>query len=312
MAGGANKRFIAEKEQFLKANLIEVAVSDNELINVAQGNVNASKALAMNTGRIANQGQAIVTPTHVKAAGVYDFDLIKDAHKAEIDLNGRRTQIPIYKLKAWGTKDRDRKIVAPGVVQYKKPTYAHTLSAFWLPWSSGSSWSVQLGPQADYFFTATMDGCSLAISSGPTPIVTHSNYKSTQNPNVASEGLTRYRIQQQHQAHGADVQRSLMKSQYVASPNQKTRGINYMVTVIGFRNSVSNTLVVLLAAAQGDPRRRHTRHAHPNPDDGQAGADRLTNAYPDAAKGQRPDASSPPTNTPRATGFPQSIARCAY
>lgn len=241
MAGGANKQFMAEKEKFLKANLIDIDVSANELITVSTLNVDPTKAAIMTTGRLANQGAAVPVPAATKAAGIYDFDLIKDHTTAEITLNGRPTQIPIYKLKAWGNKVRDRKVLASGAVEYKKPKYAHTLSAFWLPWSSDASWSVQLGAQADYFFTATMDGCSLAISSGASPIVTHANYKSTQNANVASEGLTRHRINQQHTALGTDVQRTLMKSQYVASANQKTRGINHMVTVIGFRNPTANT-----------------------------------------------------------------------
>ncbi|MFA6262784.1 MAG: hypothetical protein WC760_15095, partial [Bacteroidia bacterium] len=231
---------MAEKEAFLRANLIEVDVISNQLITVATNNVNPAKAAIMTTGRLPNQGAAVPVPAAVKAAGIYDFDLIKNNTTAEITLNGRPTQIPIYKLKPWGTKARDNKVV-PGGVEYKKPKYAHTLSAFWLPWSSDSSWSVQLGAQADYFFTETMDGCSLAISSGASPIVTHANYKSTQNVNVASEGLTRHRINQQHAALGTDVQRTLMKSQYVASANQKNRGINHMVTVIGFRNPTANT-----------------------------------------------------------------------
>ena len=90
-------------------------------------------------------------------------------------------------------------------------------------------------------FTATMDGCSLAISSGPTPIVTHSNYKSTQNPNVASEGLTKYKIDQQHAALGVDVDKTFMKGEYVASPKQKKKGINLMVTVVGFRDPAANS-----------------------------------------------------------------------
>jgi hypothetical protein len=241
MAGGANKLFLKQPEQFLKANLIEINVSDQELLNVAAHHVDPAKAAIAPTGRLANQGQAAAVPAALKAAGIYDFDLIKSPTTAEVPVNGVTTQLPMYKLEAWGRKARDQKLLRTGGVQFKTPWFAHPIRAFWLPWSSNSSWSAQLGPQADFFFTPTMDGCSLAISSGATPIVTHSNYKSTQNANVASQGLTKYRIQQQHTALGVDVQRTLLKGQYAASANQKTRGINQLVTVVGIRNTISNT-----------------------------------------------------------------------
>lgn len=241
MAGGANKLFLEQREQFLKANLIEVHVIDQQLVTVAANNVDASKAAIAPTGRLANQGAAAAVPTATRAAGIYDFDLAKLPTKAEVEINGHTTEMPVYKLEAWGLKARDQQLLPGGGVQYKKPKYAHPIQAFWVPWTSNASWSVQLGPQADYFFTATMDGCSLAISSGATPTVTHSNYKSTQNPNAASEGLTKYRIQQQHTALGVDVQRTLMKGQYTASANQKKRGINQLVTVVGFRNTLANS-----------------------------------------------------------------------
>jgi hypothetical protein len=244
MAGGANKLFLKQPEQFLKANLIAINVSDQELLKVAARNADPAKAVIAPTGRLANQGLAAAVPATLKAAGIYDFDLIKSPTTAEVVVNGVATQIPMYKLEAWGRKTRDQKLLRPGdlqSVQYKKPWFAHPIRAFWLPWSSDSSWSAQLGPQADFFFTPTMDGCSLAISSGAAPVVTHSNYKSTQNANVASEGLTKYRIQQQHAALGVDVQRALLKGQYAASANQKTRGINQLVTVVGIRNTTANT-----------------------------------------------------------------------
>lgn len=240
MAGGANKRFMREKERFLMANLIEADVADSELIRASSGNVDTRKAVAMKTGRLPNQGAATGVSDQLKAAGIYDFDLVDDNRYAEERSPAGTSRIPVYKLKPWGYKAGDHKVRAHGV-EYKHTAFQHTLAAFWLPWSSNSSWSVQLGPQADYFFTATMDGCSLAISSGIAPIVTHSNYKSTQRAGVASEGLTRRRIEQQHQALHTDIAKTLMKGRYAASASQKNRGINQQVTVVGFRNPVSNT-----------------------------------------------------------------------
>jgi len=242
MAGGANKKFLDERERFLRANLIEVQVNDQELTKVAADHVDATKAVRAQIGRQPNQGQAVGVDVATKAAGIYDFDLEKLPTKAEVQFGARTTRVPMYALKAWGSKKRDQQLQVTGdkfAVKYKKPKHAHTLSAYWLPWSENSSWSVQLGADADFFFTATMDGCSLAISSGATPIVTHANYKSPDNPGVASEELTRERIDQQHAALGVDVSRTLMKSRYAARAVLKERGINKMVTVVGFRNTAT-------------------------------------------------------------------------
>lgn len=241
MAGGANQLFLDEKEQFLKANLIEVNVAARMLITVARFNVDATKAPLASAGRLGRTGLARQISTDDKAAGVFDFDLVKSPTKAQLIKNGRQTEVPMYQLKAWGDKVRDRTAKPDGTVEYRKPKHAHPITAYWVPWNPNSCYSARLGTQADFFFTAAMDGCSLAISSGASPVVTHANYKSKTRPDVASESRTMRHIQQRHADLGVDVAVSLRKSQYVASSAQKQQGINKLVTVVGFRDPVTNS-----------------------------------------------------------------------
>jgi hypothetical protein len=252
MADGANRAFRKAGRKFLKDNIIEVDVMVSELIKVADNHTDANKALLAARGRVLNLKGSVVEPNlpvnPTVAAGIYDFDLVKSPRKGERPNTtlgiAHTTSVPVYNLKAWGTKQRDQ-IVTPHAtgftVQYQTPVKAHPISAYWVPWSSGSCWSVRLGNDADYFFTPTMDGCSLAISSGASPVVTHGNYKSARDPNLASQARTVRRINQQHTALGTDVNRTLLKSAYVATPQQKAAGLNHLVTVVGFRDRATST-----------------------------------------------------------------------
>jgi hypothetical protein len=240
MAGGANKKFKDLKEIFLRANLIDVMVSDTALIQVAEGNKSAKRVAAASTGRLANQGEAVNYSAKGRAAGIYQFDLQKSARTAQAKVNTVLVDMPLYELKAYGSRQGQFKDKTGGTTVYMTSKDSHPISAFWLPWSENSSWSVQLGPQADYFFTATMDGCSLAISSGATPVVTHANYKCKINPNVTVEGRTLRKIGKQHQTLGVDVDRELRRDTYTASAAKKLAGTNFQVTVIGFRDTKAN------------------------------------------------------------------------
>src|SRR5262249_37244124 len=151
-------------------------------------------------------------------AGIYDFDLIRSPNQAQVENSflgiKYMSTVPVYQLKEWGTKLRDQIVTPTGpttfTVQYQAPQRPHPISAYWVPWSSGSCWSVQLGNAADYFFTPTMDGCCLSISGGVSPIVTHANYKNTLNPTVADESLTMSKIRGHHHITlGGNVNRSL-------------------------------------------------------------------------------------------------------
>jgi hypothetical protein len=51
------------------------------------------------------------------------------------------------------------------------------LRAYYLPWQSNNSYSMTLGAQADFFFTAPMNGCAFFVTGDrQTPTVYHSNY----------------------------------------------------------------------------------------------------------------------------------------
>jgi hypothetical protein len=61
---------------------------------------------------------------------------------------------------------------------------SHTISAYWLPFKENKRRTIRLDNQANYFFTATLTGCSLVIGSGANPFVSHINYQ------TGAEGAT--------------------------------------------------------------------------------------------------------------------------
>jgi hypothetical protein len=241
MAGGANKKFMEDKTSFLRSNVIEVDVTDGNLMYVADRHSDPKKAELAKVGRVENAGGGKDVKASVKTAGVFDFDLIKSGRKAELVENGVTVNVPHYLLKEWGTKARDGKVV-DGKHVFKTPMFAHAIRAYWVPWSKDSAWSVQLGDAADYFFTATMDGCSLAISSGNAPIVTHGNYRFLHDEGRVSTARTLTEMASHHVTTlNTDVGAILGKHQYAATHAEKTQGTNYLVTVVGFRDTIRNT-----------------------------------------------------------------------
>ena len=53
------------------------------------------------------------------------------------------------------------------------PMASHAFNAYYLPYQEKAKPSVQLGTDADYFFTAAITGCRLIIGGGGLPVVTH-------------------------------------------------------------------------------------------------------------------------------------------
>ncbi len=50
----------------------------------------------------------------------------------------------------------------------KNPTRrSHRIRAYWLPWQPNGTSTIQLGDQADYFFTSQLAGCQIRIVPGP-------------------------------------------------------------------------------------------------------------------------------------------------
>ncbi len=236
MAGGANKKFMDEPQTFIQNNIIDVKVIGGDLLKVAAAHKDPKKATLAQTGRIGNLDVA----DNSQAAGVYDFDLVKAAQMANLVVGSDERQVPVYELRQWGHAASHQKLsidkaTQTFTTQYKAGLLSHPIRAYWVPWSSGSCWSVQLGDAADYFFTPTMDGCSLAISSDADPVVTHGNYKSLTDPTKADEALTLQKIDQHHGALHSDRAKTLKKTDYTATDTMKLAGKNFLVTVVGLR-----------------------------------------------------------------------------
>jgi hypothetical protein len=54
-----------------------------------------------------------------------------------------------------------------------KNVASHAFKAYYLPWIGKETPSLQLGTEADYFFTAAITGCRLIIGAGTLPRITH-------------------------------------------------------------------------------------------------------------------------------------------
>jgi hypothetical protein len=246
MAGGANKQFLDEKSDFLKHNIIEVNVTAAKLSEIADNHNDVAKGFFARQGRLTNRD---VDRANFYS-GVYDFDLIKTVKKAKVRASTVGIQhwssVTVYELKEWGSKTRDQKILnnpdGTFKVRYEVPKGAHPIRAYWVPWSSNTAWSVRLGDDADFFFTPTMDGCSLAISSGASPTVTHGNYKGLVNVAIADQARTLQQMTDHHtNTLGTDVNRTLLKDTYAATAQEKEAGTNKLVTVVGFRDRIAGT-----------------------------------------------------------------------
>src|SRR6266481_3390474 len=50
---------------------------------------------------------------------------------------------------------------------------SNRIRAYWLPWRAAGESHIQLGNEADYFFTSALGGCRIQIGAGPNPLVMH-------------------------------------------------------------------------------------------------------------------------------------------
>lgn len=242
MANGANRRFMANPKDFIRNHIIDVQVSPARLTDIAKHHQDAQRAVRAKRGRLAPIGEAL---TDGRKAGIFDFDLSKTkdfkASRETRTLGIRGTKnVTVYQLKEWGIKERDQEIVKNDddnsfTVQYKVPAKARPIRAYWVPWNSNAAWSVRLGNEADYFFTPTMDGCTLAIGTGANPVITHGNYKQANDQTRVSQQRTENEIERQHALQNSGIGRWLRKDAYAASHEEKLEGINNVVTVIGIR-----------------------------------------------------------------------------
>ena len=227
---GANKAFMEEKERFLEKNLL-----------VIQGN------LQDQIFSWAQMNNALTSPKQVTEAhfsGVWEFDLVKSNEFHEATAKGSGKKVNVYEVRLLNrvdnveTKERDAfgKTIKKGVTRKVTSSTTH-LAAYYCPWSGDNAWSVQLDDDADYFFTATLNGCSMAVEGGARPKVTHLNYVDATSKidqhRIANEITLRY--------PGA-VPRVLKKDDYTNTAKKTAaldRGdqLDYRATVVGFRKS---------------------------------------------------------------------------
>ncbi len=99
---------------------------------------------------------------------VHDFDLRKIG-----DIMNQGNAAKAYELRKLtetigsGKATKARKITGS----------TNEIQAYFLPWGRGSTFRGQLGVNADYFFTPTLNGCTFAhTGAGPNPSVAHSNF----------------------------------------------------------------------------------------------------------------------------------------
>ncbi len=143
MAGGANKAFLANIQNFLANNIIIIDLQENVKLTGLTVGANSVKYVS---------GVCLTV------------DLVRDTNNEGRKTNG--TLIPVYRV-----------IRATGL-----PSVAsHRFKAYYLPFRSNDVRTMNLNPtnhggkDAKVFFTDTMNGCSFACGPGANPKVGHFN-----------------------------------------------------------------------------------------------------------------------------------------
>lgn len=209
MAGGANKSFIEQGPQFLSKHVI---ISPNPQAYLA------AKATPYN-----------IPADKIAMAGIYAFDLQPYTGQRFFDTNGKK--VPVYKLYLLEQRS---------TLTGKAPTSStHAIRAFYLPWDNGRAWTVQLDARADFFFTPTLDGCSVVAESGPDPRVSHINLQNAAQTQVDPQAIDR-EIARIYGVNAKPTLRALEKDDY-SDEQQKQQGTQFTVTVVGFRDKTTNT-----------------------------------------------------------------------
>jgi hypothetical protein len=213
MSSGANKKFISQREQFLRENVVIVR-------NPQQ--------------HIATIGGAL--------DGIHEFDLIENTSLDFKDATGN--PVKAYTLQLFATRKGLDITVGVGSSGFKDPgkgLHTHVIKAYYLAWDNGRHYETQLGDKADFMFTPTLDGCSFVVGSGANPKVSHLNYQN------ASQRIDQQEIKRRIQTEAFPTENyqslTVLKQKHY-NPNsdaEKLAGKNTELTVAGFRNPKSNT-----------------------------------------------------------------------
>jgi len=234
---GANKSFMQLKHRFLEQNLI---VMQSNLQDQIFGWAQLNNALTKPTD---------VTEAHFGT--VWEFDLVEVPHLFDSfraygqNPNGKAPKV--YELRLMNrvdnvpTKERDAndKIIVKGVTR-KVGKHTHKLTGFYCPWSGDRVWSVDLDDRADFFFTATLNGCTVAVEGAVDPKVSHANYIDPTNQQIDQTTIDT-EIGRRHAATDprvgkADYTNVAKKTRRLA----KGKVLDYLATVIGFRDPATN------------------------------------------------------------------------
>jgi hypothetical protein len=239
---GANKSFIDDPERFAARNVIL-----------------SPKIQTYLTGKWINEGVDNAT-IQTRLPGVYDFDLLP--YEAENFFDGTNKRVKAYLLSliemrplatvksslADSIKDSrslsDLKTAftvknrSLDMSKHKVTAKTTRIRAFYVPWDNNRTWTMQLDDSADFCFTPTLDGCSVVVGSGTNPTISHLNYQHVQNgQTVVDQGKIDREI---FKTFGLGTRKALRKDDY-SDDAQKRLGTNFYVTVIGIRDTTSNT-----------------------------------------------------------------------
>jgi hypothetical protein len=209
MSGGANQSFLELREQFLAQNIL--------IVTNPQAWLTGANAVA----------------PEATSPDVWDFDLVHDPGSKFVDDQGKA--VKTYKVQLMAT----RKGVTAGVLADpktgKRTRHVH---AYYLRWDNNRHYQTQLGDDADFMFTPTLDGCSFVIGSGPSPMVAHLNYQG--GDGRIDQGRIDTEIGNLYPGPGPQTQLKL--ADY--SPNshaEKLTGKTTELSVVGFRDPVART-----------------------------------------------------------------------
>jgi hypothetical protein len=141
---GANQRFMAGKTNWLASHLIVYSVTQ----------------AGSDTRNPFRQALGSVNTT----LPIHQFDLRKIG---DIINNGGAA-------KAYELRELNEQV---GNTARNVTGSTHPINAYFLPWGDGSTFSGQLGINAEYFFTPTLNGCTFAHEgNGPNVSVAHANF----------------------------------------------------------------------------------------------------------------------------------------
>jgi len=156
----------------------------------------------------------VMTPPTGSPNNVYSFDLWRIGTIQD----GAGTAKTMYELHQINER----------LIKDKADRSSNHIRAYFLPWTTGQTKSMQLGTDADFFFTPTLTGCTFAAASGQNPTVAHSNYVTgtgTVDQTTIDNDL--------NTLYGAAPIRKVEKTQYKTGTNAS----DFLATVVGFRTS---------------------------------------------------------------------------